>query len=94
MDWSQWQGKQGAWWGDWCRCRIWRRPRGSQRGGGWLLDGEKWVDVHQFGPCNQRVLRADLGGKLPLAKYVRILRPGGPEFFHLNAVYVYGNQAA
>ena len=57
-------------------------------------DGEKWVDVHQFGPCNQRVLRADLGGKLPLAKYVRILRPGGPEFFHLNAVYVYGNQAA
>lgn len=57
-------------------------------------DGEKWTDVHQFGPCNQRVMRADLGEKLPLAKYVRILRPGGPEFFHLNAVYVYGNQAA
>lgn len=57
-------------------------------------DGEKWTDVHQFGPCNQRVLRADLGEKLPLAKYVRILRPGGPEFFHLNAVFVYGNQAA
>ena len=57
-------------------------------------DGETWTDVHQFGPCNQRVLRADLGGKLPLAKYVRVLRPGGPEFFHLNAVYVYGNQAA
>ncbi|MBR1998094.1 MAG: discoidin domain-containing protein, partial [Akkermansia sp.] len=57
-------------------------------------DGEKWTDVHQFGPCKQRVMRADLGEKLPLAKYVRILRPGGPEFFHLNAVYVYGNQAA
>ncbi len=57
-------------------------------------DGEKWTDVYQFGPCNQRVLRADLGDKLPLAKYVRILHPGGPEYFHLNAVFVYGNQAA
>ena len=57
-------------------------------------DGQNWTDVHQFGPCNQRVMRADLGQKLPLAKYVRILRPGGPEFFHLNGIYVYGNQAA
>lgn len=57
-------------------------------------DGEKWTDVHQFGPCKQRVMRADLGEKLPLAKYVRILRPGGPEFFHLNGIYIYGNQAA
>ncbi len=57
-------------------------------------DGENWTDVHQFGQCTQRVMRADLGAKLPLAKYVRILRPGGPEFFHLNAIYVYGNQAA
>lgn len=57
-------------------------------------DGKTWTDVHQFGPCKERVMRADLGGKLPLAKYVRILRPGGPEFFHLNAIYIYGNQAA
>ena len=57
-------------------------------------NGTDWVDVHQFGPCNQRIMRADLTDKLPVAKYVRILRPGGPEFFHLNAVYVYGNQAA
>lgn len=57
-------------------------------------DGKTWTDVHQFGPCKNRVMRADLGGKLPLAKYVRILRPGGPEFFHLNAIYIYGNQAA
>ncbi|MBR4309571.1 MAG: discoidin domain-containing protein, partial [Akkermansia sp.] len=57
-------------------------------------DGKTWTDVHQFGPCNQRVMRTDLGGKLPVAKYVRVLRPGGPEFFHLNAIYVYGNQAA
>jgi len=57
-------------------------------------DGQNWTDVHQFGQCTQRVMRADLGQKLPLAKYVRILRPGGPEFFHLNGIYVYGNQAA
>ena len=57
-------------------------------------DGEKWTDVHQFGPCKERVMRADLGDKLPVAKYVRIVRPGGPEFFHLNGIYVYGNQAA
>jgi hypothetical protein len=57
-------------------------------------DGKEWKDVHQFGPCNGRVLSADLQDKLPLAKYVRILRPGGPEFFHLNGIYVYGNQAA
>ena len=57
-------------------------------------DGKEWKDVHQFGPCNQRVMSADLQDKLPLAKYVRILRPGGPEFFHLNGIYVYGNQAA
>ncbi len=57
-------------------------------------DGKEWKDVHQFGPCKERVLSVDLQDKLPLAKYVRILRPGGPEFFHLNAIYVYGNQAA
>ena len=57
-------------------------------------NGTDWTDVQQLGPCKQRVMRADLGSKLPLAKYVRIIRTGGPDFFHLNAVYVYGNQAA
>jgi hypothetical protein len=57
-------------------------------------NGEDWTDVHSFGPCKQRVMRSDLGGKLPVAKYVRILREGGPEFFHLNGIYIYGNQAA
>ena len=57
-------------------------------------NGTDWKDVHDFGPCNQRVMRANLGGKLPLAKYVRILRQGGPEFFHINGIYVYGKQAA
>ncbi|MBR7109757.1 MAG: discoidin domain-containing protein, partial [Akkermansia sp.] len=57
-------------------------------------DGEKWTDVHQFGPFQGNMMRVDLTEKLPLAKYVRILRPGGPEFFHLNGIYIYGNQAA
>lgn len=57
-------------------------------------NGTDWTDVQQLGTCKQRVMRADLSSKLPLAKYVRIIRTGGPDFFHLNAVYVYGNQAA
>ncbi len=57
-------------------------------------NGQDWTDVEKLGPCNQRVMRSDLGGKLPVAKYVRIVREGGPEFFHLNGIYIYGNQAA
>lgn len=57
-------------------------------------NGKDWTDVQNLGPCNQRIMRSDLGGKLPVAKYVRILRIGGPEFFHLNGIYIYGNQAA
>lgn len=57
-------------------------------------NGADWKDVHDFGPCKSRVMRSDLGGKKPVARYVRILRVGGPEFFHLNGIYIYGNQAA
>ncbi len=57
-------------------------------------NGTDWIDVHDFGPCKQRVMRSDLGGRKPVAKYVRIVRQGGPEFFHLNGIYIYGNQAA
>ncbi len=57
-------------------------------------NGTDWKDVHDFGPCKNRVMRSDLGGKKPVAKYVRILRAGGPEFFHLNGIYIYGDQAA
>lgn len=53
-----------------------------------------WQDVAQLGPCKQRVIQVDLGDKKPRAKYVRIVRTGGPECFHLNAIYVYGEQAA
>ncbi len=57
-------------------------------------NGTDWTDVKEVGTCRGRVMRVDLGDKLPLAKYVRILRRGGPEFFHLNGIYIYGNQAA
>lgn len=57
-------------------------------------NGKDWTDVYQFGPCNDRVLRSDLNGKRPVTKYVRILRPGGPEYFQLNGIYIYGEQAA
>lgn len=53
-----------------------------------------WQDVAQLGPCKQRVIQVDLSDKKPRAKYVRIVRTGGPDFFHLNAIYVYGEQAA
>lgn len=56
-------------------------------------DGD-WHDVADLGPCKQRVQQADLSTAKPRAKYIRILRPGGPEFFHLNGIYVYGEQAA
>ncbi len=57
-------------------------------------NGTDWTDVCQLGAFTEQVMRSDLEGKHPLAKYVRILRPGGPEFFHLNGIYIYGNPAA
>lgn len=57
-------------------------------------NGNDWTDVFEFGHCDQRVMRSDLNGRKPVAKYVRIVRQGGPQFFFLNGIYVYGNQAA
>lgn len=53
-----------------------------------------WHDAAQLGQCTQRVQRVDLTASRPLAKFVRILRPGGPEFFHLTGIFVYGKPAA
>ncbi len=53
-----------------------------------------WHDVAQLGPCKQKVLQVDLSNARPLAKFVRILRPGGPEFFHLRGIFIYGKPAA
>lgn len=57
-------------------------------------DGVEWTDVCDLGPCDERVMSTDLDGTKPVTKYVRILRQGGPEFFHLNGIYVYGTPAA
>ncbi len=55
-------------------------------------DGD-WKDVGAFTQAGGREFRAEVSG-LPTAKYVRILRPGGPEFFHLSGIFIYGEQAA
>lgn len=53
-----------------------------------------WKEVAQLGPCKQQTIRVDLKSTAPLAKYVRIVRKGGPDFFHLRAIFVYGKPAA
>ncbi|MFI3244005.1 MAG: discoidin domain-containing protein [Akkermansia sp.] len=54
-----------------------------------------WVDVKDLGPKNpERVTRVDMSAAPQRALYVRILRKGGPEFFHLNGIYVYGKRVS
>ena len=54
---------------------------------------DDWHDVGEFTKTGGREFRAEVPGRRA-AKYVRILRPGGPDFFHLSGIYVYGEQAA
>ena len=55
-------------------------------------------DWHDVGPVIENtgnyINRFDLQGERPKALYVRVLRGGGPEFFHANGIYVYGEPAA
>lgn len=55
-------------------------------------------DWHDVGPLiensNDYIHRFDLQQERPKALYVRILRPGGPEFFNATGIYVYGDPAA
>lgn len=52
-----------------------------------------WKTVGDTIPkCTQRVYRIPLPDVK--ARYVRILRKGGPDVFHLNGIYVYGRFAA
>lgn len=53
-----------------------------------------WQDVGRIQKCTAQPMRIDLQDKLPRTKFVRIIREGGPEFFHLRGIYVYGNQAS
>lgn len=54
---------------------------------------DDWHDVADF-QRKGRQYRADATEKRPTAKYVRVLRQGGPEFFHLFGIFVYGDPAA
>lgn len=54
-----------------------------------------WVDIERLGDTPPaRVTRVDMSKKQPKALYVRIKRVGGPEFFHLNGIYVYGKRVS
>ena len=45
-----------------------------------------------LGPCTQRVIKVEFTETL--GRFIRILRKGGPDFFHLNGIYVFGRDAA
>lgn len=55
-------------------------------------------DWHDVGPVIEStgnyVNTFNLQQERPKALYVRVLRPGGPEFFHANGIYIYGEPAA
>lgn len=55
---------------------------------------DDWHDVGTFTKSGGREFRAEVSAGRRAAKYVRILRPGGPDFFHLSGIFVYGEQAA
>ncbi len=56
---------------------------------------DDWHDAGAMpNPTGQRVNRLDLQGRKLRARYIRILRPGGPQLFHLNAIFVYGTPAS
>lgn len=56
---------------------------------------DSWEDVQSYGDTNPpRVVRLDLSKKKPRARFVRLLREGGPDYFHLNGIYVYGKRSS
>ncbi len=55
-------------------------------------DGENWHTVKEIGNCTNRLMKVEFPEEP--GRFVRILRKGGPEFFHLNGIYVYGRDGA
>ena len=56
-------------------------------------DGESWRTISKdLGQCTQRVIKVEFPETL--GRYVRVLRKGGPEFFHLNGIFLFGRDAA
>ncbi len=55
-----------------------------------------WHDAGAFpAPSTREVNRLDLQDKKPRARFIRIIRGGnGKDVFHLNGIFVYGEQAA
>lgn len=56
---------------------------------------DDWHNVGQpTGNCTQRLIRADLTAEQPKALYVRVIRPGTDEVFHMDGLFVFGTPAA
>lgn len=56
---------------------------------------DDWHDVGAPIPnTGNYIISFDLQKERPKALYVRVLRPGGPEVFHANGIYVFGEPAA
>ncbi len=56
---------------------------------------DDWHDAGAFpAPSAKAVNRLDLQESKPRARFIRIMRGGSKDFFHLNAIYVYGEHAA
>lgn len=56
---------------------------------------DDWHDVGAPIPNTQNYVNTfDLQNERPKALYVRVQRPGGPEVFHANGMYVFGEPAA
>lgn len=55
-------------------------------------DGESWSNIKDLGDCTQRVIKIEFQERL--GRHIRVLRKGGPDFFHLNGIYVFGRDAA
>lgn len=55
-----------------------------------------WRDVTTFTKMQGPEFRADAGNNGPVTQYIRILRPktGKPDFFSLEDIYIYGEQAS
>lgn len=56
-------------------------------------DGQSWQNASKnLGECTQQVIKVEFPEAS--ARYVRILRKGGPDFFHLYGIYCYGRDGA
>ena len=56
---------------------------------------DDWHDVGEAIPnTGNYINRFDLQNQNPKALYIRVLRRGGPEFFHADGIFVYGKPAA